>query len=308
MRIVFMGTPDFAVPCLTALCDAGHDVVAAFTQPDKPVGRKQILTPPPVKEECIKRNIPVYQPTSMRDVDAELLIKELAPEVIIVVAYGKILPQSILDIPEYGCINVHASLLPRHRGASPIQWCIVCGDTETGVCTMQMDAGMDTGDILLCQKTEIGEKETAGELFDRLSDMGAELLIKTLKELKSIIPKKQGDDGVTYAPIIKKNMALLDFKNKTAKELSQMVRGYNPWPVAYFTLDSKRVQVYSATVCDSITAEPGRVYCENGVFAIGCADSKTLVLERIKPEGSREMSAEEFLRGKNIMEGTVIIG
>ena len=226
MKIVFMGTPDFAVPCLKALIDNGHNITLCVTKPDMPVGRKQILTPPPVKTVAINYNLPVYQPTSLKCEDAYKIIADEKPDVIVVVAYGKILPKNILDIPKYGCINIHASLLPKLRGASPIQWSIVTGESETGVTTMLMDEGLDTGDMLLTAKTDILDSDNAETLHDRLSVMGANLIVETLTKIEdnSITPIKQTDVGTSYAPIIKKEMGLLDF-NKPARELFNLIRG-----------------------------------------------------------------------------------
>ncbi len=228
MKIVFMGTPDYAVKTLEALINAGHTVAAVFAQPDKPVGRKQILTPPPVKVCAEKYGIPVFQPRNLRDGEAERIIRDIAPDAIAVVAYGKILPTEILTLPRYGCINGHASLLPKYRGAAPIQWCIVNGEKETGVTAMQMDKGMDTGDILKTAVTEIGAEETAGELFERLSVIGAKLLVKTLADLEDggITPVKQDESKATAAPIIKKEMAKVSFHDMTADEVHNAVRGF----------------------------------------------------------------------------------
>lgn len=307
MKIIFMGTPDFAVPCLESLYNAGHEISSVFTREDKPVGRKQVLTAPPVKVFATEKNIPVFQPKTLRDGEAEKIIKSYNPDLIVVVAYGRILPDEILGIPKFGCVNVHASLLPRHRGASPIQWCIVCGDKKTGITTMKMDSGLDTGDILLTETVDIDDNETAGELFDRLAGIGAELIVKTVDNIESIEPVKQNDEGATYAPIITKNMGLLDFKNKTAEELHNAVRGFNPWPVAYFVLDNKRIKVYKTHIADA-SGVPGTVVSNKNELIIACAEGTALALDIIKPEGSREMTAEEYLRGKVIEKGAVICG
>ncbi len=306
MKIVFMGTPDFATGCLEALHNAGHDIAAVFTRQDKPVGRKQILTPPPVKVLAEELGIPVYQPLNFKDEEAVSALKDINPDVIVVVAYGRILPQSVLDIPKYGCVNVHASMLPRHRGASPIQWCIVCGDNETGVTTMKMDAGLDTGDILLTRRTKIGDDETAGELFDRLSMLGSELIVETLEKLPELKSIPQGEEGVTFAPIITKEMAQMDFASKTAKQLCCEIRGFNPWPVSYFVLDNKRIKVYKAHEVEGFSGEAGTVCDAEKGFVIGCADDTAICLDVIKPEGKGEMSAMDYLRGKSIAKGAVI--
>lgn len=308
MKLVFMGTPDYAVNTLETLISAGHNVAAVFAQPDKPVGRKHIITPPPVKVCAQKRGIRVYQPNTLRDGKAEEILKEIAPEVIVVVAYGKILPKEILEIPKYGCVNGHASLLPKYRGASPIQWCIVCGEKETGVTAMLMDEGMDTGDILKTVKTEIGAEETAEELFDRLSVITAELLVNTLADLEkgNITPKKQDEEKASYAPIIKKEMAELDFENKTANEIHNAVRGYYSWPCAYFFLENKRVKVIKAAVADCTNAKAGTVIKSGDSLVIACKDGTAVELITVQPEGSKPMTAKQMLCGRPIAVGTVI--
>ena len=308
MKLVFMGTPDYAVNTLEALISAGHNVAAVFAQPDKPVGRKHIITPPPVKVCAENHGIAVYQPNTLRDGKAEEILKEIAPDVIVVVAYGKILPKEILNIPKYGCVNGHASLLPKYRGASPIQWCIVCGETETGVTAMKMDEGMDTGDILKTAKTEIGDEETAEELFDRLSGLTAELLVNTLSDLEkgNITPKKQDEEKASYAPIIKKEMAFLDFKNMTATEIHNAVRGYYSWPCAYFFLENKRIKVIKAAVADKTNAKAGTVIKSTDSLVIACKDGTAVELVTVQPEGSKPMSAKQMLCGRPIAQGTVI--
>ena len=308
MKLVFMGTPDYAVNTLEALISAGHNVAAVFAQPDKPVGRKHIITPPPVKVCAEKHGIAVYQPNTLRDGKAEEILKEIAPDAIVVVAYGKILPQEILNIPKYGCVNGHASLLPKYRGASPIQWCIVCGETETGVTAMKMDEGMDTGDILKTAKTEIGDEETAEELFDRLSGLTAELLVNTLSDLEkgNITPKKQDEEKASYAPIIKKEMAFLDFKNMTATEIHNAVRGYYSWPCAYFFLENKRVKVIKAAVAENTNSKAGTVVKSTDSLVIACKDGTAVELVTVQPEGSKPMSAKQMLCGRPIAVGTVI--
>lgn len=308
MKLVFMGTPDYAVNTLEALISAGHNVAAVFVQPDKPVGRKHIITPPPVKVCAENHGIAVYQPNTLRDGKAEEILKEIAPDAIVVVAYGKILPKEILNIPKYGCVNGHASLLPKYRGASPIQWCIVCGETETGVTAMKMDEGMDTGDILKTAKTEIGDEETAEELFDRLSGLTAELLVNTLSDLEkgNITPKKQDEEKASYAPIIKKEMAQLDFINMTATEIHNAVRGYYSWPCAYFFLENKRIKVIKAAVADKTNAKAGTVVKNTDSLVIACKDGTAAELVTVQPEGSKPMSAKQMLCGRPIAVGTVI--
>ena len=308
MKLVFMGTPDYAVNTLEALISAGHNVAAVFAQPDKPVGRKHIITAPPVKVCAENHGITVYQPNTLRDGKAEEILREIAPDAIVVVAYGKILPKEILNIPKYGCVNGHASLLPKYRGASPIQWCIVCGESRTGVTAMKMDEGMDTGDILKTVKTEIGTEETAEELFDRLSVITAELLVNTLSDLEkgNITPIKQDEEKASYAPIIKKEMALLDFENKTAEEIHNAVRGYYSWPCAYFFLENKRVKVIKAAAAGNTDARAGTVIKSTDSLVIACKDGTAVELVTVQPEGSKPMTAKQMLCGRPIAVGTVI--
>ena len=309
MNIIFMGTPEFAVPTLEALINSEHKVVGVFTQPDKAVGRKQILTPPPVKVCAEKAGIPVFQPNSLKNVEAEELIKSLNPDVLAVVAYGKILPLNILNIPKYGSVNGHASLLPRHRGASPIQWAIVCGDKTTGVTTQLMGEGIDTGDILLTEQTDISENETAGQLHDRLSLITASLMVKTLKGLEegNITPIKQDDELANYAPIINKDMGFLKF-DTTAAEICNLIRGFNPWPNTYFMLDGKRIKVYSAAVSGSTNAKPSTVVKAKDELVVACKDGSSISLVEIQAEGSKRMLAKDYLIGHSIAEGTLLCG
>lgn len=305
MRIVFMGTPDYSVNTLEALINAGHNVVGAFAQPDKPLGRKQLITPPPVKVFAENAGIPVFQPKTLRDGNALKILKELAPDVIVVVAYGKILPDDILSLPKYGCINGHASLLPKYRGASPIQWAIVCGEKKTGVTTMLMDAGMDTGDILLKAETDIHPDETAEQLFDRLSLISAELMLKTLEALEKgkLTPVKQDESSATYAPIIKKEMAHIDFC-KSADRICCEVRGYYSWPCAYFMLGGKRIKVISARSAEGSDAEAGTVISNKDRLIISCGGGTSIELLQVQPEGSKIMSAAQMLCGNKISIGT----
>ena len=245
MRIVFMGTPDFSVPCLQALIDDGHDVCAVFTQPDKPKGRHGILTQPPVKELALKYNIPVYQPKTLRTDEAKELFKSLDAELAIVVAYGKILPDELLHTPKYGCINMHASLLPKLRGAAPIQWAVITGEKRTGVTSMQMDAGIDTGDMLLSKSVDIGENETAEELHDRLSVLGAEVMRETISALQAgeLHPVKQDDKQSTHAPILTKELSKIDW-NDTAQHIHDKIRGLYSWPGATCEFKGKVIKIH----------------------------------------------------------------
>lgn len=307
MRIVFMGTPDYSVKTLEALLCAGHTVVGVFAQPDKPVGRKHILTPPPVKVCAENQGIPVFQPNTLRDGEAFKILEELNPDIIVVVAYGKILPKEILELPKYGCINGHASLLPKYRGASPIQWCIVCGEEETGITIMQMDEGMDTGDILTQETVKIGDEETAEELFERLSVISADLTVKTVEKLEKggITPIKQDEENATYAPILKKEMAQLDF-SKSAKELHNAVRGYYSWPCAFFFINGKRVKVIDSRVGGKCNGVAGAVVGNTDELVIACGDGTSLRLITVQPEGSKPMHSGQMLKGHPIELGTVV--
>ena len=306
MRIVFMGTPDYAAVTLQRLIDEKYDIAAVFAQPDKPVGRKQVLTPPETKVLAQKYNIPVYQPKTLRDGEAYNILKELNPDAILVVAYGKILPKEILQLPRYGCINGHASLLPKLRGASPIQWSIVTGEKQTGVSTMLMDEGMDTGDILETVVTQIGNEETAEELFDRLSVMSADLMISTLKKAEegTLTPIKQDESKATYAPIIKKEMAHLDF-NKTASEICNAVRGFYSWPCAFCFINGKRIKVIKAAVAELKADECGKVIKSDDRLVISCAGG-SVELITVQPEGAKAMSAKLMLNGHKIDLGTKV--
>ena len=303
MRIVFMGTPDFAVPSLQALIDAGHDVCAVYTQPDKPQGRKQILTAPPVKTLALEHDIPVFQPNTLKNEDEQARLRELAPEVIIVVANGKLLPKAVLDIPPHGCINVHGSLLPRWRGAAPIQWAVIAGDEMAGVTTMQMAEGLDTGDMLLTYETKVGEKETAGELFDRLAQSGAELLTQTLVKLDEITPRPQDDAQSCYAHMLDKQMAVIDW-SKSAHEIDCLIRGLNPWPIALTTLSGERLKVFAAEKANG-RGEPGTVLEADPKkgLTVACGEG-ALKLTEIQLVGGKRMKVNDFLRGHAIEVGT----
>ncbi len=297
MRIVFMGTPDFAVPCLQALLDAGHEVCGVFTQPDKPKGRGYALAPPPVKELALERGIPVYQPATLRTPEAAALVASLSPEVIIVVAYGKLLPKEILQLPPHGCINVHASLLPKYRGAAPIQWAVINGDEVTGVATMQMDEGLDTGDILLVEETKIGENETSGELFDRLRELGAQVLVETLRQLEAGTLKRrpQGNEGASYASMLSRELSVIDW-SRSAQEIHNLVRGLSPWPVACSVYQGKRIKIYQTQVCGDEFGEPGQVLPGKD-FLVCCGQNTALKLMTVQYEGGKRMDGSDFLRG-----------
>ena len=302
MRIVYMGTPDFAVPALEKLAQSpDYTVAAVFTQPDKPKGRKMVMTPPDVKVCAEKLGIPVFQPSSMRSEEAYNLLKELNPDVIVVAAYGQILPKAVLDLPKFGCVNIHGSLLPKYRGAAPIQQSVLDGEKVTGVTTMLMDVGLDTGDILLKAETEIGENETAGELFDRLAVLGGELIVETLDKLEKgeIIPQKQDDSLATHTSKITKELCPIDF-NKTAYEVHNKVRGLNPWPVAVTEIAGKTVKVYSSRVSD-MSGAAGTILSLKP-FVVACGD-KSVELIKIQPQGKKRMTAQAFLAGHKLNIG-----
>ena len=301
MRIVFMGTPDFAVPCLQRLLEDGHEVPAVFTQPDKPVGRHAVLIPPPVKQLALSHGIPVYQPTKMRDGTVAALLRELAPDCLVVVAYGRILPQEILDVPPRGCVNIHGSLLPRYRGAAPIQWSVIRGETVTGVTSMFMDAGMDTGDIIDTLTTPIGENETAGELFERLAPLGARLLSTTLAAIAdgTVTRRPQNDAEATMAPMLEKAMGRLDL-TRPAQELHNQVRGMNPWPGAFCTAGGKTLKIHETRVAAGSGA-PGTLLCADPV-TVACGEG-ALQLVTVQPEGKPRMAAESWLRGARLPQG-----
>ena len=306
MKLIFMGTPDFAVPSLERLLADGHTVSLVVTQPDKPVGRKQILTPPAVKACALAHDLPVYQPTSMRTEEAYDRLAQEAADAIIVVAYGKILPRSILDLTPGGCINVHGSLLPRYRGAAPVQWAVLNGDPEAGVTTMLLDEGVDTGAMLLTHSRPLDDTITGGELFDLLAADGAELLSRTLNELAAgtLTPTPQTQEGACYASMLDKSMCPLDWQ-KPARTLHNQVRGMNPWPVATCCVGGKCMKVFVSRVGDKTEATPGTVVsCRP--LTVACGDGNTLILEEIQMEGSRRMAAVDYLCGHPIEPGTLL--
>lgn len=304
MRIVFMGTPQYSVPTLKALLDAGHSINAVFSQPDKPVGRKQILTPTPTKVFAIEHNIPVFQPATLRDGTALDILKDINPDLIVVVAYGKILPKEILNLPRYGSINGHASLLPELRGASPVQWALVSGKKQTGVTVMQMDEGMDTGDILNVKKVDILPEDNSETLFSKLSLITAELLAGTVDKIAvgDIKPIKQDDAKATYAPIINREMAHLDF-SKPACLLCDAVRGFYSWPVAFCYIGGKRIKVFEAIEADCKETESGKIINNDGKLVISCGENTAIRFLSVQPEGGRRMTAEEMLRGNKLEIG-----
>lgn len=304
MKLIFMGTPDFAVPSLERLIADGHEVSLVVTQPDKPVGRKQILTPPAVKVCALAHGIEVYQPNSMRTDESCARLAQEQADAIIVVAYGKILPKSVLELTPGGCINVHGSLLPRYRGAAPVQWAVLNGDAEVGVTTMLLDEGVDTGDMLLTFRRPLDDTITGGELFDLLAQDGAELLSRTLNELAAgtLKPTPQPTEGACYASMLDKSMCPLDW-NKPARTLHNQVRGMNPWPVATCRVDGKAMKVFVSRVGEATDATPGTVVSSQPL-TVACGDGLTLILDEIQTEGSRRMAAADYLRGHPIAVGT----
>lgn len=309
MKVVFMGTPDFAVSTLEAILAAGHEVAAVVTQPDKPKGRGGAVTVSPVKETACRHGLTVLQPQRARDAEFIELLRSYAPDVIVVVAFGQILPKEILHMAPYGCINVHASLLPQYRGASPIQWAVIDGCEYSGVTTMLMDEGVDTGDILMAERVKLNEKETGGSLFERLSDVGAQLLVKTLEaaQQKTLTPVKQDDSASSYVKMLNKSFGEMDF-TKTAAELERLIRGLNPWPSAFTYIHGKLLKIWDADVCDSAGSPqmPGTVIQVDAKhFTIQCAAGCLLVKE-VQLEGKKRMRTEDFLRGYHIEVNTVL--
>lgn len=309
MKTVFMGTPDFAVGALRRLAEDGHEILAVVTQPDKPQGRKMVLTPPPVKQEALRLGLEVYQPRRVREPECIEYLTRLQPEVIVVAAFGQIIPKAILDLPKYGCLNIHASLLPKYRGAAPIQWAIIDGEKETGVTIMRMDEGLDTGDMLTKKVVLIEDDETGGSLFDKLSQAGAELLSETLTTLakQDIIGEKQPKDSPTaYAAMIKREDGRIDWE-RSAVSLERLVRGLSPWPGCATRLHGKQLKVWKTRVgAAGAGQQPGTV-CEVKPDAL-CVQTGEGVLEilELQLEGKKRMDAATFLRGYKVGPDTVL--
>ncbi|MBQ4517761.1 MAG: methionyl-tRNA formyltransferase [Clostridia bacterium] len=309
MKIVFMGTPDFSVPCLEGLIEAGHEIALVVTQADKPKGRGHKLTPPPVKECAISHNIPVFQPEKMKDDGSFNTLKSINADLFVVVAYGKILPKRVLDLPKYGCINVHASLLPKYRGAAPIQWSIINGETKTGVTTMQMDVGLDTGDMLIKKEVEITETETGETLHDKLSVLGREVLLETIRALESgtLKPEKQVDEDSCYAPMINKETARIDF-SKSAEEICWLIRGMNSYPYAHTLYEGKLMKIVTAVPekGENLTGEHGEILSVKGNSLTVKCGSGVLKISEIQMEGKRKMTVEDYVKGNNFTIGSVL--
>jgi len=309
MKVVFMGTPDFAVPCLRKLAESECEVAAVFTQPDKPKGRGYKMIPTPVKAAAEEYGIPVYQPLSLRKGDdaeeSMRVLNDIAPDLIVVTAYGQILPKEILELPKYGCVNIHASLLPKYRGAAPINWVLLNGETETGVTSMQMSEGLDTGDMLIKRTTAIGENETYEELYARLSEMGGEVLMDTVKAIEDgdLSPEKQDDSLSCYSPMIRKEMSQLDF-SKSAAEIHNTIRGVT----GFALLEGKRIKVYRSAISDKIAqdAENGEIV-DTAAFSVKCGDGKCVTFLEVQPEGKKRMKTDDFLRGKKLDKGEKLV-
>lgn len=309
MKVLFMGTPDFATPSLEALIKAGHEVCAAFTQPDRPAGRGMKVLPPAVKVAALEHNIPVHQPTKLKN-DALLpLLEEYNPDVIAVVAYGRILPKYILDFPKYGCINVHGSLLPKYRGAAPIQWSVLNGDAKSGVCTMYMDEGLDTGDIIECVETPIGEDETAESLFDRLSVIGAETLVSTLDLLEKgeAVRTPQNEAEATYARMLTREDGKIDW-SADAKHVRNIIRGSYSWPIAYTTFGENKIKIYHAMKGNKTNAEAGKVvYIDEKGMEVACGNSESVIVTELQFPNSKRMAPADYFRGHESLLGKTLL-
>ena len=323
MRIVFMGTPDFSVPALKALVEAGHQVIAVVTQPDKPKGRGKEVQMTPVKIQAMEYGIPVYQPAKVREASFVEVLKGLEADVYVVIAFGQILPKAVLELPKYGCINIPASLLPKYRGAAPIQWCVIDGEGETGITTMMMDVGLDTGDMLEKAVIPIEEKETGGSLHDKLSMAGGDLILSTLKKLEegTLVRTPQTDEGTCYAKMLTKSLGDIDW-NQGAVSIERLIRGLNPWPSAYTMWNGKTIKIWAADVIagreaadflseSGVPAEtgtaPGTVVCSDKRGLVVCTGGGLLSIRELQMEGKKRMDTPAFLRGYPIPAGDVFV-
>lgn len=308
MRILFMGTPDFAVPCLEEILTAGHCVVGVVSQPDKPKGRGHKMTPPPVKVCAQAHDLAVYQPATLKDGVLLSVLEELTPDMIVVVAYGKILPKYILDYPRFGCVNVHASLLPKYRGAAPIQWSVIDGETTTGVTTMYMSEGLDTGDMILKAETAIAPEETYGELHDRLSVMGAALLAKTLEQIENgTAPREPQEEACsTYAPMISKEIGHIDW-SKSAVEILNLIRGTNPWPMSYSLYQGEPMKLIRAIAAGPKTGRPGEILtADKSGICIACGDGNGILVQELQFRGGKRMEVSSYLNGHSVDTGIIL--
>ena len=308
MRVVFMGTPDFSVPTLEKIIEAGHEVIGVVTQPDKAKGRGKKVIFSPVKEKALEYNLPVYQPRRAREPEFIEEMRVLNPDVMVVVAFGQILPKDILDIPKYGCVNVHASLLPKYRGAAPIQWAVINGDAVSGVTTMQMDVGLDTGDMLLKAEVPLAEDETGGSLFDKLSTLGGELLIETLIKIEAgdIHPEKQDDSQAgEYARTLDKALGKVDF-TMSAAAIERLIRGLNPWPSAYTSYNGKTMKLWKAEIVSGGEGVPGQIIgIDKKSFTVQTGEGGLRIME-LQMEGKKRMDAGAFLRGCQLSVGEML--
>lgn len=308
MRIAFMGTPDFSVDCLKALVESEHEIVGVFCQPDKPVGRKQELTPPDVKVEALKHNLKVFQPTSLKNGKGTEILEKIKPELVVVVAYGKILPHDFLVYPKYGCINIHASILPKYRGASPIHYAVLNGDEETGVTAQQMNDGVDTGDILHIKKCPIGINDTTERMYEILAPLGAETLMETIGMLEKgeLNPVVQEETLATHVGLLTRDMSTIDW-SKSAFEIHNKIRGLYSWPGASTILNGKTLKIHSAVLSDKKgNNKSGEVVNSNGELIVCCGDGKCIELKIVQLEGKKRMDAVAFLNGYPIEKGTVL--
>ncbi len=309
MKIVFMGTPEFAVPCLQKIIDEGHEVLGVVTQPDKPKGRGKKLSMPPVKELALKYDIPVYQPIKAREESFVETLKEINPELIVVVAFGQILPKSILDIPKFGCVNVHASLLPKYRGAAPLNWVIINGEEKTGVTTMYMDVGLDTGDMILKSEIPLDDEITAGELHDKMMIDGAEVLKETIDLIsQGKAPReKQDDENTCYSPIMDKSLGNIDWK-KPAKEIHNLIRGVNPWPSANTTYENQTMKIWKTKVLnEKSNNEPGTIISVDKEGIKVCTADNLILISEIQMSGKKRMIVSEYIKG-NTINTDIILG
>src|SRR3981081_1953864 len=305
MKLVFCGTPEFGVPTLEAVMVAGHEVALVVTQPDRAAGRGMEVQAPPVKEVAMERGLPVVQPEKIKNnVEFRSRLEEIRPDAILVVAYGRIIPQWMLELPRFGNINLHGSLLPKYRGAAPIQWAVANGEVVTGVTTMQLDAGLDTGDMLLAQVCPIGQEETAVDVYECLAPLGAKLMVKTLHHLEAglVYPEKQDDSLATFAPILKRADGWIDF-SRTAKQIYDRWRGFQPWPGAHTLLRGKKLIVQRMHVSGAGGGEPGVLIVQGEALLVGCGEGSLIELDEVQLEGKRRMSAAEFLRGNQVRSG-----
>jgi methionyl-tRNA formyltransferase len=301
MELIFLGTPAFAVPTLQRVLDAGHKVLTVVTQPDRPKGRGQVLSPSPVKEAALSHGLPVFQPERIRRPEVVERLAALNAEAMVVVGYGQIIPQSIIDLPRHGIINVHASLLPKYRGAAPVQWAIVNGETVTGVTTMRIDAGLDTGDMLLKAETPVGPEESAIDLGNRLALMGADLLVETLDRIETLVPEKQDPAQATYARILKKEDGRIDWTFPGAA-IHNRVRGLLPWPAAYTRFRGQTLHIWKSRVVDAAAGQPGRLRSVAKSLLIGCGDGSALEVLELQLEGKKRISGEAFANGQRLQE------